>query len=158
MLSRLGSFAIVFVLLSSLSMVYFPGFTASESATLTFTSSTKSAYPVEAFIINASASVPITGPVKLQWTVDGSGPYNWSGQMTNGYFERSFGCASPGNWTIWLVWEGDEQYGPAQSNAVSVLVQPAPTDSDPTALVIVGVVSLVAILGVIGYVALKRRK
>jgi len=78
--------------------------------------------------------------------------------MTNGYFERSFGCASTGNWTLWLVWEGNEQYAPAQSNAVSVLVQPSPSDSDSTILIIAGIASLVAIVGVIAFVFLKRRK
>jgi len=78
--------------------------------------------------------------------------------MTNGYFERSFGCSHTGNWTLWIVWDGNDQYSSAQSNAVSVLVQPAPPGSDSSLFVIIGIIALVAIVGVVAYVGLKRRK
>jgi hypothetical protein len=157
-LSLLGCFAFTLMLLSSLMMFAFPGAAASQSVTLTFASSSHTAYLEDPLTINATASAPITGPVKLRWTINGNGPYTWDGQMTNGYFEREWGCGDAGNWTLWLVWEGNEAYSPAQSNAVSILATSPPAEDDQTLLIIVGVVVLVAIVGGIAYVVSKRKK
>ena len=157
-LSLIGCFALTMMLLSSLMIAAIPAAAAPQSVTLTFTSSAHTAYPVEELTINATASAPITGPVKLRWTINGSGPYTWNGQMTNGFFEREWGCASVGNWTLWLVWEGNEQYSPAQSNAVSILVTSPPAEDDPTLLIVVGVVLLVLVIGGMAYVISKRKK
>jgi hypothetical protein len=156
--SLLGCFAFTFVLMSSLIIVAVPAAAVPQTVTLTFTSSTNTAYPVEAFTINATASAPITGPVKLQWTINGSGPYTWNGQMTNGFFEREWGCASVGNWTLWLVWEGNETHSPALSNAVSILVTAPPAEDTPTSLIVVGVILLVAVIGGVAYLSSKRKK
>jgi hypothetical protein len=78
--------------------------------------------------------------------------------MTNGFFEREWGCVSVGNWTLWLVWEGNEQYSPAQSNAVSIMVTSPPAEDDPTLLIVVGVVLLVLVIGGVAYVISKRKK
>lgn len=157
-LSRISSIAFVFLLFGSISLSVTPTASASQNVTLTFRTSTQSTYPVTEFTINGTASVPITGPVKLLWTINGSGPYTYQAQITNGNFERSFGCAHTGNWTLWLVWDGNEQYNYAQSNAVSVQVLPAPSSSDSSLLWIFGIVILAAIIGVVAYVGLKRRK
>ncbi len=136
-----------------------PAAAAPQSVTLTFTSSTHTTHPVEELTINATASAPITGPVKLRWTINGSGPYTWDGQMTNGFFQRSWGCSSVGNWTLWVVWEGNEQYSPSESNHVSILVESAPTgEPDSTLLIAAGIVVLVAIVDGVAYVSLKRKK
>jgi hypothetical protein len=157
-LSLLGSFGFAVLLLSSLIIAAVPAAAAPQSVTLTFTSSNHTAYPVEELTINATTSAPITGPVKLQWTINGNGPYNWTGQMTNGFFEREWGCASVGNWTLWLVWEGNETYGLAESNHVSILVTAPPAEDDPTLLIIVGVILLVGVIGGVAYVISKRKK
>ncbi len=153
----LGCFAFALMLVLSLMLAAFPT-AASQTVTLEFTSSTHTAHPVEMFTINATASAPITGPVELRWTINGSGPFTWDGQMTNGFFERTWGCASTGNWTLWLVWEGNETYDPAQSNAVSIDVQAALAEDDSTILIVVGVVILAAIIGGVAYVISKRKK
>lgn len=158
LLSLLGCFALTLMLMSSLMIAAIPVAAAPQTVTLTFTSSSLTAHPVEMFTINVTASAPITGPVKLKWTINGSGPYTWDGQMTNGFFEREWGCASVGNWTLWLVWEGNETYSLAESNHVSIQVTPAPAEDDPTLLIVVGVVLLVLVIGGVAYVSSKRKK
>jgi hypothetical protein len=158
LLRLLGCFAFAFLLSSSLMITAIPASAAPQSVTLTFTSSSHAAHPVEMFTINVTASAPITGPVKLKWTINGSGPYTWDGQMTNGFFEREWGCASVGNWTLWLVWEGNETYSLAESNHVSIDVTPAPAEEDQTLLIVVGIVLLVAVTGGLLYLSSKRKK
>jgi hypothetical protein len=157
-MSLLGCIAFAFLLLSSMMIAAIPATAASQNVTLTFTSSSQAAHPVEMFTINVTASAPITGPVKLKWTINDSGPYTWDGQMTNGFFEREWGCASVGNWTLWLVWEGNETYSLAESNHVSIQVTPAPAEEDQTLLIVVGIVLLVAVIGGLVYVSSKRKK
>jgi hypothetical protein len=158
LLSLLGCFALTLMLLSSLMMAAIPAAAAPQTVTLTFTSSTSTAHPVEMFTINVTASAPITGPVKLKWTINDSGPYTWDGQMTNGFFEREWGCASVGNWTLWLVWEGNETYSLAESNHVSIQVTLGPAEDDPTLLIVVGVVLLVLVIVGLAYIMSKRKK
>jgi len=158
LLSLLGCIAFAFILLSPLIIAAIPAAAAPQSVTVTFTSSAHTAYPVEELTINATASAPITGPVKLKWTINGSGPYTWNGQMTNGFFEREWGCASVGNWTLWLVWEGNATYSLAESNHVSILVTAPLAEDDPTLLIVVGVILLVAVIGGVAYINSKRNK
>jgi hypothetical protein len=158
LLSMLGCSAFAFLFVSSMLIAAIPASAAPQTVTLTFTSSSLTAHPVDMFTINVTASAPITGPVKLKWTINGSDPYTWDGQMTNGFFEREWGCASVGNWTLWLVWEGNATYSLAESNHVSIQVTPAPAGEDQTLLIVVGVVLLVLVIVGLVYVSSKRKK
>jgi len=100
------------------------------------------------FILHVEASQPITGSILLRWTINGAGPYTFSAQMVDGVYERTFACESTGNWTIWFEWEGDEVYSPAQSNSVTVHINPGTPPSDSTMLImIVMAVVVVAAIG-----------
>ncbi|MCU0862054.1 MAG: hypothetical protein MUE65_07025 [Methanomassiliicoccales archaeon] len=132
------------------------GATASQPVTLELTSSATTAYLEEAFILQVTASEPITGPIKLYWTINGTGPYEFSAQIADGEYEREFGCGTWGNWTLWVVWQGDEEYGPAESNHVLVQAIPGEPEELPL-LLIVGVV-LVVLAAVVAVVMVRRSK
>jgi hypothetical protein len=108
------------------------------------------------YSVNVSASAPVTGPITLYWTINGHGPFETTTQMTNGYFERLFGCPNPGNWTLWYVWEGNSQYGQSQSNSIIVTGDPAgpafesSTTSDNSALIIAAVSGAIVVVAIVG--------
>lgn len=124
---------------------------AQQAVTLTMTTSTTSTYIDTDFDLRVTASQPITGPIKLNFTINGEGPYVINEQMTNGAFERTFGCESTGNWTLWFVWDGDQQYSRAQSNSITVYVNPGspPDNAEWILLAIIGVIVIVAVIAIV---------
>jgi hypothetical protein len=109
------------------------------------------------FTINATASTPITGPVKLRWTVNGSGPFNWDGQMTN-VLPKGMGMRERWQLDRMARLGGNETYSPAQSNAVSILATAPPAEDDPILLIVVGVILSVVVIGGVAYLSSTRMK
>lgn len=144
------------VMLLSLSMFASQEAAASQDVTLTLTCSTTSTYIDEDFVLHVTASAPITGTVKLYWTINGTGPYIFLEQMTNGVSERDFAGEVTGNWTLWYVWDGNEQYNASQSNKVSVMINPGSPPTDWTLFTVVAV--LLAIVVVAGIFVFMRSK
>jgi len=164
LLNRMYCCLFAFLLLSSVSSLCSQAAAASQNVTLTLSYSTPDNYMPYIYLLNVTASAPITSPVKLYWTIDGNGPFENTTQMVNGFYERDFGCSNPGNWTLWLVWAGDEQYSYSQSNAISVVGDPGGqpfevTSTDYTMYaVIVAIVAVVAIGLSFAYVRSKSKK
>lgn len=133
------------------------GAAASQPVTLELTSSATTAHLQEMFFLQVTASEPITGPIKLYWTINGTGPYEFSAQIADGEYEREFGCGALGNWTLWVVWQGDEQYGPAESNHVLVQAIPGEPEEEFPLLLIGGVVVIV-LAAMVAVVMVRRSK
>ncbi|HTY46855.1 MAG TPA: hypothetical protein VMB46_04225 [Methanomassiliicoccales archaeon] len=136
---------------------------AASPLTLTLTYSVPSGNDPGVYSLNMSASAPVTGPIVLYWTINGQGPYQNTTQMTNGNYERLFGCPNPGNWTLWFVWEGNAQYPQSQSNHVTLAGDPSgppleSSTSDNSALIAAAVVAAIIVLGVVGAILYMRSR
>jgi hypothetical protein len=109
--------------------------------------------------IEGTLSVPESGPIILQWGINGSGFIaNYHANMTQGQYSRNFGFAGPGEWTFRIIWEGNEQYNSVTSNVINVKVLPVVEDeTDYTIYILsIGVLLVVVILGFFLYS--KRKK
>ncbi|MDD1747643.1 MAG: hypothetical protein LUQ16_07770 [Methanomassiliicoccales archaeon] len=149
---------VTLVFLLSLSTLYVPSAAASQDVTLTLTSSKTDTYMDVDFVLHVTASEPINGPLRLLWTINGAGPYQFSAQMVDGDYERTFACESTGNWTIWFVWDGDGSYNATQSNQVTVHINSGSPPIDYTLYAIVTAVVIIAAVGLAFAYSRSRKK
>jgi hypothetical protein len=163
LLRLLGFCLLAISLLLSLPMVAFEGAAAAQGVTLTLSASTPSNYTPYNYLLNLTASAPITGEITLYWTINGNGPYINTTHITNGHYERTFGCQSPGNWTLWFYWVGDNQYSAAQSNNVYLQGNPGGSSygdgTSYTLYIIAAVIVIIALVAIVlFYVRSKSKK
>lgn len=133
---------------------------AGQDATLTLSvSSTEVHQNQPPIIIKGTLSLPASGPINLQWGINGSGFIaNYYANMTNGVYSREFGFAGPGNWTFRLLWLGDEQVNSATSNVINVNVLPAQAEEQTDYSIYIIAAAAIALIVVAGVIYSRRKK
>ena len=137
-----------------------PAAAAPQTVTLTLTSSTPGNLTAYNYLLELTASAPINGSITLYWTINGYGSYYNVTHITNGHLIRVFGAQSSGNWTLWYVWSGNEQYAQAQSNNVWLQGNPgssSPSYSSNTTLYIAAAVVAVIVIIALVYLYMRSR-
>ncbi|HUL39371.1 MAG TPA: hypothetical protein VLU38_03680 [Methanomassiliicoccales archaeon] len=146
--------------LTLLPLLTSPAAAAPQSVTLTLTSSTPSNLTAYNYLLELTASAPINGSITLYWSINGYGSYYNVTQITNGHLIRVFGAQSSGNWTLWYVWPGDDQYAQSQSNYVWLDGNPgnsSPSYGSNTTLYVASAVVAVIVIIALVYLFMRSR-
>lgn len=130
-----------------------------QDVTVALYASSEEVLQNEDITLNSTLSVAASGPVVLQWSINGSGfIYSYNAEMTNGAYSRTFGfSAGTGTWEFRIIWQGNDQYNSATSNEATVNVLPVGQYHYETVQYVVAVSTVVAGVAVVTYLVKYKK-